>query len=159
MCPGLKKMSDNSVEFTLSAKIVNKITREELGYELSSNSFNLLNQKVKEYLINGLEVEEVNKWIERVLKKFKEKKIVRRCDIESVIAQEDEKVQELDTGLKKDELVDDLIVSNGHVSFKGIEIVQLPSVGQIDLIRELEEEIERLKKIIQIILNKQAELV
>jgi hypothetical protein len=152
-------MSDNSVEFTLSAKIVNKITREELGYELSSNSFNLLNQKVKEYLINGLEVEEVNKWIERVLKKFKEKKIVRRCDIESVIAQEDEKVQELDIGLKKYELVDDLIVSNGHVSVKGIEIVQLPSVGQIDLIRELEEEIERLKKIIQIILNKQAELV
>lgn len=39
-----------------------------------------------------------------------------------------------------------------------IEITQLPSMLQSETIRELENEIERLKKIIQIILNKQAEL-
>ena len=40
-------------------------------------------------------------------------------------------------------------------SSRCIEITQLPSVCDV---KELEDEIERLKKIIQIILNKQAEL-
>lgn len=37
-----------------------------------------------------------------------------------------------------------------------VEITQLPSINQSETIKELEDEIERLKKIIQIILNKQA---
>lgn len=150
-------MSD---KFTLSAKVVKKMTREELGYELSSNSFDLLNEKAREYLIKGFEVEEVNEWIIKILNKFKETKIVRRCDIEAAIKQEEPK--EPEERREEEEVVETDETNNpsssdDHVSVRDIDIVQLPS--QVDMIRELEEEIERLKKIIQIILNKQAELV
>lgn len=127
------------------------MTREELGYELSSNSFDLLNEKAKDFLMKGFEVEEVNEWIFKILNKFKEKKIVKRCDIEAAIEQEE----------PRDVINIDCITdcSNDDPGVRDIDIFQLPSKGQVDMIRELEEEIERLKKIIQIILNKQAELV
>lgn len=141
-------MSD---KFTLSAKIVKKMTREELGYELSSNSFDLLNEKAKDFLMKGFEVEEVNEWIFKILNKFKEKKIVKRCDIEAAIEQEEPR-----DVINIDGITD---CFDDDPGVRDIDIFQLPSKGQVDMIRELEEEIERLKKIIQIILNKQAELV
>lgn len=160
--PGTRKMSKNSIGFTLSAKVVKKMTREELGYELSWNAFELLNQKAKKYLVKGFEVEEVNNWVMRVLNRFKENMTVRRCDIEAVIEQE-----EVAGLFKTNKILDNHIVSDDRIisgfdaviDIKEIDIIQLPSIGQVGLVKELEEEIERLKKIIQIILNKQAELV
>ena len=158
----MRKMSENSVGLTLSAKVVKKMTREELGYELSWNAFELLNQKAKKYLMKGFEVEEVNDWVMGVLNRFKEKKTVRRCDIEAIIEQEEAR------GLfQNNKILDCHIVSEDQmisdrdtvIDIKEIDIIQLPSMGQVDLVIELEDEIERLKKIIQIILNKQAELV
>lgn len=49
-------------------------------------------------------------------------------------------------------------VSLNRSAFTTIEVTQLPPMSQSEMIRELEDEIERLKKIIQLILNKQAEL-
>ena len=174
--PGMQTMSETeSVRFTLSAKTVKKMTKEELGYELSSNAFELLNQKAKENLMRGCGVEEVNDWIIGILSMFRDKDIVKRSDIEEAI----DHLVDLEINIKKDMAADtkeeddvknaDKIISAEIINEseriidseneRVVDIVQLPSMGQIEDIKDLEEEVDRLKKIIQIILNKQAELV
>lgn len=192
---------DDKTQFTLSAKIVKKMTTEEFGYELSANAFELLNRKAKENLMKGDAVEDVNNCILQVLKQFRGKKIVKKCDIEAVIGEiekennsDDEELlvendhfsdieekmveKEHNTDIEQFKIekqlevdIEELIVeidASSEISsevestvddtkcIRHINIVQLPSDANI---KELEEEIERLKKIIQIILNKQAELV
>lgn len=204
--PVIECMSDSEKEnnidaseqnFTLSARTVRKMTREEFGYELSMNAFDLLNWKAKEKLLKGCGVGEVNDWAMRVLEGFKGRRIVKRSDIELVMEQtvkmsdivESEKPEEKsditnidhaseNTDSQKDQNSETTVVQKDHESETSrdhnsdtnsdtnsekaqmvVDIVQLPSLGQADMIKEMEDEIERLKRIIQIILNKQAELV
>ena len=167
--------------FTLSAKTVRKMTREEFGYEMSSNAFDLLNQRAKENLQKGLGVGDVNDWVMRVLERLEGGRFVKRSDIELVMEQvgkvmkidhescDDQLESDLAGKLEEKKKIDIVLMDQNSEStcdivqksetVVDIVIVQLPSLGQVELMKELEDEIERLKKIIQIILNKQAELI
>lgn len=130
-------MSSDS-DFILSAKAIKKQTKMELGYDLSSNAFDLLNKNVKKKLDLGWSVEDLNKWLECIIKNssMKNKALIRRIDLEEVINS---------IGIEREPV------------WRNVEISQLSmSSGKT---KELEDEVERLKKIIQIILNKQAELI
>lgn len=179
---------------SISPKSIKQLCNE-LGYELSSNAFALLDRIVKERLGRGDSLKNVNGWLVGVLQAVggvrdnkDNRRVVKRGDIERMmeivnvteavdetVDGEDVTVNTSDTScdipykVPCDILPDtpsDMSDISADMLFSGyiantilLDIVQLPSRGQVDEIEELKDEIERLKKIIQIILNKQAELV
>lgn len=206
-CDRKNKIDAPVQQFTLSAKSVRKMTREDFGYELSSNAFDLLNQKAKEKLVKGCRVGDVNDWVMRVLEGFEGKRMVKRSDMEPVMEKVDGEIELVRSEESEDKIttinqysdntadIDEIaqksdtydiqidkksdsseiqidqksntteiqIDQNSTEKTEKLEtivgIVQLHSLGEVDIIKDLEDEIERLKRIIQIILNKQAELV
>lgn len=187
----------------LSAKSIKTFTKDELGYDLSLNAFELLNRKVTDLLKGGQGTESINEWLMKVLRKAgelcdNERRVVRRSDMEVIIdyltietkpdvseieietdVSECDKANVLETDVPETELETDAPELEDETSFECyrntestddsacIENVQFSpcpsgSWRTVDIVqttpRELEEEIERLKRIIQIILNKQAEL-
>ena len=164
--------------FSLSAKSIKSYTKKELNYELTWNAFELLNERVKA-VEGGRSGEEVNGWVRGVLNRAKDtgKRIIKRKDIEASIMQlslvgllgsvsnesvdtesDEESVSDKSDTDKQSKTDYSSTPDNLKClrnSSRCIEITQLPSVCDV---KELEDEIERLKKIIQIILNKQAEL-
>ena len=151
--------------FSLSTKSIKTYTSKQLNYELTSNAFEFLNEYVK--TIDTNKEENVNAWLKGILNEAKDlgKKIIKRKDIEMIVTENHE--HDLSANVSIEESGDDEWVedpkdldspSEFTYSTRSIEINQLSSMCQSEEIQELESEIERLKKIIQIILNKQAEL-
>ena len=151
--------------FSLSTKSIKTYTSKQLNYELTSNAFEFLNEYVK--TIDTNKEENVNAWLKGILNEAKDlgKKIIKRKDIEMIVTENHE--HDLSANVSIEESGDDEWVedpkdldspSEFTYSTRSIEINQLSSLCQSEEIQELESEIERLKKIIQIILNKQAEL-
>ena len=155
-------------KFVLSGRAIKKITNEDLGYDLSLNAFGLLNQTAQTMLSEGLADETLETWLKDVLQSAGKsgKRIIKKSDLENVLG-EVSFVSKLtltaddpsDTESTDDPSLTD--ISNIMSSeWREVDIKQSQSILEPErgLVRELEEEIERLKKIIQIILNKQAEL-
>lgn len=151
--------------FTLSAKSIKNYTTRYLNYELTSGSFEYLNKEIKN--VEG-DAEKVDEWLRMVLEEAKKtkKSVIRRKDIEIIVSKIEDTSQSIEVSTEsetsEESNVSEVISSDDfsqeeHQTF--IEITQLPSMGQAEIIEELESEVDRLKKIIQIILNKQAELV
>jgi hypothetical protein len=148
---------NDETKLLLSAKRIVNLTQMELNYQLSFNAFTCLKRGAIEQRENGLEIEQVNAWILRTLKQGKEylsqklanpqhkRPLLRVEQLEEIIQQQQQQQQK---------------ENNDHLNGvnRQIDIVQMPSNGDNAVIMELEGECERLKKIIQIILNKQAEL-
>ena len=164
--------------FILSAKSLKKYTFSELNYELTSNAFEFLNQHIR--TAGDGKAEDVNHWLMQVLHRAKEidKKVIKRNDIETIIRsiniEEENRAVESEPGRISEfdavcvssceseiRAVDhqEIHLNKTDTSSRFIEITQLPPMSRSESIKELEDEIERLKMIIQIILNKQAELV
>jgi hypothetical protein len=148
---------NDETKLLLSAKRIVNLTQMELNYQLSFNAFTCLKRGAIEQRENGLEIEQVNAWILRTLQQGKEylsqklantqhkRPLLRVEQLEEIIQQQQQQQQK---------------ENNDHLNGvnRQIDIVQMPSNGDNAVIMELEGECERLKKIIQIILNKQAEL-
>ena len=146
-------------KFVLSGRAIKKITNEDLGYDLSLNAFGLLNQTAQTMLSEGLADETLETWLKDVLQSAGKsgKRIIKKSDLENVLG-EVRFVSKLT--LTADDPSDTEISNIMSSEWREVDIKQSQSILEPErgLVRELEEEIERLKKIIQIILNKQAEL-